>query len=64
MSKYKGQMGRCKHCHYWVRDHQSDFNMGFCHRNAPSFDKYGFCAWPRTHEDNYCGDYNEDRLRF
>lgn len=52
---------RCDQCRFWVRF--GDRAVGNCRRSAPKPlrtqdpDKVVYAVWPRTGEDEFCGDF-------
>lgn len=50
---------RCNSCTFWRR---TDSDGGACHRRAPSASASSdeIAHWPRTHDNDACGEWNAD----
>lgn len=64
MSFVRGECFSCKHWDELLIEREEDTQaVGLCRRHAPlpstakEFDEAVYVSWPRTHEEDGCGEY-------
>ena len=56
---YKNDKGICRFCDFWEPNDDPDKYGGHCHRYPPEFVSIPLKAFPRTHKNDWCGEWKK-----